>query len=382
MKKLLMLAPMLFLFSSCESQIGTAVGAAFTNLFTGSGFQDSSSDQLYEEMKNAKISPSNSTSSEKTTCLSEDTFILPVKNMSAMNKIKDHLCSCETWGACDKNSCSCEVLCPNNFDILKMNNHKNDDSEENSLSFTNQDIDFHKKYYDYSGFCWGHALITQRFNRLVRFNPKLPKKFAEDDQSSERLREYKDIIAKLDNNEPVDIPGFKNLHEFSSDPEVRDLLEEAAKKNWAENAMSTQGLSIIASGEPQGADYYHKLFDDLEFRLKNNQSPAIVFNARDKSTKVHTVLVNGSGTTPKGERFICIRDNNFSPARSLDCENKLILSKEGTISYSKWKKLPDIGQVKLSYSENSNLLEQISNLHTKCLTEKDCDATKANPLSQ
>lgn len=372
MKKILPLFLIIILFSSCKSQIGTAVGTALGNLFTGNGFKNSSSDTLYEQMKSAKLNSSTSSSTEQAGCFSETPYSVPLKNMSEIGKIKDQLCSCQSWGSCDKNSCSCEALCPNNFDILKMNNHDKDDSSDNSLAFTNGDPQFYKNYKDYTGFCWGHALVTQRFNRLVRFQKNLPKKFVGEDNASSRLREYKYIIEKLNNNEPVDIPGFKNLKDFSSDPEVKDLLQESVKENWAQNAMSTQGLSMITSGEPQGAEYYHKLFDDLEFRLKNNQSPAIVFNDRESPTKSHTVLVNGSGTTPEGQRYICLRDNNFSPERSLNCQNKMILTKDGTVSYSKWR--PDkIGKIKLSYSENSNLLEQISNLHSKCQNEKDCD---------
>lgn len=372
MKKILPLFLIIILFSSCKSQIGTAVGTAFTNLFTGNGFKDSSSDTLYEQMKSAKLNSKIFSSAEQASCLSETPYSVPLKNMSEIGKIKDQLCSCQSWGSCDKNSCSCEALCPNNFDILKMNNHDKDDSSDNSLAFTNGDPQFYKNYKDYTGFCWGHALVTQRFNRLVRFQKNLPKKFESEDNASSRLKEYKDIIEKLNNNEPVDIPGFKNLKDFSSDPEVKDLLQESVKKNWAQNAMSTQGLSMITSGEPQGADYYHQLFDDLEFRLKNNQSPAIVFNDRESPTKSHTVLVNGSGTAPDGQRYICLRDNNFAPERSLNCQNKMILTKDGTVTYSKW--IPNkIGKVKLSYSENSNLVEQISNLHAKCLNEKDCD---------
>jgi len=59
--------------------------------------------------------------------------------------------------------------------------------------------------------------------------------------------------------------------------------------------MSTQGLSIVASGDPQGAKHYNELFDDIEFRLEHHQSPAIVFNKQESSTYAHTVLVTGTG---------------------------------------------------------------------------------------
>lgn len=372
MKKTIPLLFLLFLFSSCESQVGTAIGSAFSNFFTGNGFNSSSSDELYEKMKTDSQSHAADSTSKEGACANptDALTVISGKNTSNMSKVKDSLCSCKTWGTCDPKSCSCEILCPKNFEILNRSGTATDDSVDNSLAFTNGDNDFYKKYSDYQGFCWGHAVVTQRFNRLAKFDSTRPKFGANDDIVRQRQLKY--YISQLNNNEPVDIPGYKNLHDFSSDPEVKELLEESVKKNWAQNAMSTQGLSIISSGEPQGADHYNKLFDDAEFRLSNNQSPAIVFNDRDNPSDAHTVLVNGHGTTPEGQRYLCIRDNNYNPERSYNCQNKMILGSDGTISYGPWSR-KRIGKVELSHSENSNTLEQINNLQTRCRDDKNCD---------
>jgi hypothetical protein len=380
MKKIIPLLIMLLLFSSCESQIGTAIGAAFNNLVTGAGFSNSSSDQLYDQMKQDAIANPLTTTLDGSCVNPENALsVLGKPELKNMSMIKDKLCTCQAWGNCDRLSCTCDSLCPKNFEILNRTENATNDSLENSLSFTNSDPQFYKDDSNYSGYCWGHALVTQRFNRLAKFESRLPKKFASDELSSERLREYKYIIKRINNNEPVDIPGFKNLNEFSSDPEVKGLLRDSVKENWAANAMSTQGLSMIASGEPQGADYYNKLFDDLEFRFDHHQSPAIVFNDKNQATDAHTVLVNGHGTTAEGLRYICIRDNNFVPEKSYDCKNKMILGKEGTISYGPWSPKA-IGKVKLSFTENSNTVEQIKNLRTKCLGDKKCIAETSNSL--
>ncbi len=372
-KRIFPLILMLFLFSSCESQFGTAVGAAFGNLFTGNGFGSSSGDEVYQKMKEETLaSPSSMSPDSK--CGNDPVdlgSILSNKNTKAMSNIKDKICSCQAWGTCDNKSCNCESLCPKNFEIFNRSGTATSDNADDSLSFTNSDDDFYKKYSDYNGFCWGHAIVTQRFNRLAKFYPASPKFSMDDDLV--RRRELVGIIERLDNNEPVDIPGYKNLKEFSNDPEVKELLEENVKKNWAKNAMSSQGLSIISSGEPQGSDYYNKLFDDMQFRLDNHQMPAIVFNDRDNSSDAHTVLVSGSGKNPDGQRYLCIRDNNYTPEKSYDCKNKMLLGSDGTISYNGWAK-KRIGKVELSYTENSNALEQIKNLRDKCRREKNCDA--------
>lgn len=366
MKKNLLLILLAILFSSCESQVGTAVSGMFTNLVTGKIFSSSSGDELYEKMKEQNQSSDSDLQSGVCKPLEG---IIPLSNTNStnINKIKDKICSCKAWGTCDKNSCSCNTLCPANFKIFDRPG--NSDSKENSLSFTNGDSEFYRRDSTYTGYCWGHALVTQRFNRLASFKPEYNKKFQGVDFESERLREYKGIISKLNNNEPVDIPGFKNLQEFSSDPEVKNLLMDSVKDVWQENAMSAQGISMVTGSDSQGAEYYNKLFDDIEYRVNNHQSPAIVFNEVDNATKAHTVLVSGSGKLASGQRYLCIRDNNRPPEESLNCKKKMILRDDGMLLYVGFG---EVGKMKLTHGENANTVEQVTNLKEKCLGDKNC----------
>lgn len=381
----LLLLTLSIMLSSCETQIGTAIGSAFTNLITGNGFGSSSGDDAYEKMKAEELKKGADTKTAAdlyndaagSRCNEGSSLISILNPFSKKNisAIKDKMCTCEAWGTCDGKSCSCDVLCPKNFQILNRSKTAMSDNADDSLSFTNGDSDFYSKYSDYTGFCWGHAVVTQRFNRLAKFLPAVPKTGGDDPII--RQRELKYIIEKLNNNEPVDISGYKNLKDFSSDPEVKELLEDVVKKTWASNAMSTQGLHIVASGEPNPTEDTKKLFDDIEFRLKNNQMPAVVFNDKNNSSDAHTVLVSGSGTTSDGKRYLCIRDNNFNPERSYDCKNKMILAADGTLDYGPWS-TKKIGKIELSYSENSNTMEQIANLQSHCKSEKNCSVFYQN----
>lgn len=381
MKKNLFFLLMLFIFTSCESQIVTALGSAFKNLITGNGFADSSSDLIYNQLKQETQGSDDKKdpSGQELTCHEPQSNLKanPKVDIKTMSNLKDMLCSCRPWGSCDKLSCTCDSLCPKNFEILNRSGNAVNNALENSLCISNGDIEFYKEYSDYSGFCWGHAIVTQRFNRLAKFEPNLPLKFNSEEFDSDRINEYKNIIEKINNNEPVDIPGFKNLYEFSSDPEVKAIFRESLKDNWAANAMSAQGLAMVASGSPQNGDSNNKLFDDLTFRLKHNQSPLIIFNDKNQSTHVHAVLVSGQGTNALGQRYLCINDNNFWPEMNTDCKNKMILAEDGTLKYEKWPRL-EIGQVKLSFNENSNTIEQVNNLQAKCLVDKNCEADQEN----
>lgn len=376
MKQYLSLIIIVFLFAGCESQIGTAIGTAIGNVVTGKAFGDSASDEAFEQYrkKTNKAEASLNTVSSSADCGADPLASLTIELKSSidMSKIKDNLCTCKTWGTCDASSCACGILCPDNFNILNRTGLALNETDENSLAFTNGDSDFYAKDKNYAGYCWGHAVVTQRFNRLAKFDDSSPKLYADENQDSERLAHYKDIIKRLNNNEPVDIPGYKNLKEFSRNPEIKTLLEESVKDNWAANAMTSQGLGIIKDSEPQGADYYNKLFDDIKFRLGNFQSPTIVFNQSGNAMMSHAVLVSGIGVEENGERYLCLRDNNYSASMTENCRQKLRLRSNGTCYYDGW--YSSVGKIVLSQSENGNTVEQMKNLRSSCLGEKKCSS--------
>lgn len=364
MKSLFLLLVVLIFSTACDSQIGTAISTAATNIITGKAFF-SGGDSAYEKLKSQnEINPYNSRL---------DGCQVPDKSSSlipTISKIKDKMCTCQTWGTCDALSCNCKILCPNNFSILNRAGTAKDESEASSLSFTNGDQAFYNKDPNYAGYCWGHAVVTQRFNRLAKFDGESPKLYQGRENDEKRRDYYKSVIKKVNKNEPVDIVGYKNLNDFSSNPEVRELLQESVKDNWAENAMTVQGLKMIATSETQGTDYYNNLFDDIEYRLNNFQQPTIVFNEKGNAVYSHAVLVSSYGKNSKGERYLCLRDNNHVASETMNCRKKMILRQDGSIYYEGWHS--EIGRVVLANSENSNTVEQVKNLRSKCLTDKNC----------
>jgi hypothetical protein len=340
MKSLFLLLIVLILGTACESQIGTAISTAATNIITGKAFF-SGGDSAYEKLKSE-----NETNPFR---IHSDGCQVPDKSSSlipTISKIKDKMCTCQTWGTCDALSCSCKTLCPDNFSILNRAGTAKDESEASSLSFTNGDQAFYNKDPNYAGYCWGHAVVTQRFNRLAKFDSTSSKLFQGRENDEKRRDYYKSVIKKVNNNEPIDIAGYKNLNDFSSNPEVRELLQESVKDNWAENAMTVQGLKMIATSETQGTDFYNSLFDDIEYRLNNFQQPTIVFNEKGNAVYSHAVLVSSYGKNDKGERFLCLRDNNHVASETMNCRKKMILKNDGTIYYEGW--YSQIGRVVLA----------------------------------
>lgn len=374
MKKNLLLVFLFVFLSSCKSQLGTAIGGAIKNIVSGDAFISSSGDEAYQKLKEEYQNKEGASLLDPTCNPLTSVAAILNPETQEISAIKDKLCSCEAWGTCDAKSCGCEVLCPKDFGIFKKVEAGNFDSIDNTLSFTNYRNKFKDTFF-YQGYCWGISLITQRFNRLATFSPNLPKKFLGIQQETNRLNEYKDIISRINNNEPVTIPGFVSLYDFSHDPEVKNLLEDSSKDEWSKNAMTTQGLGMISSAATPPKQEIEAMFDDIEFRLKNNMSPAIGYNLKEKKTDAHVLLVSGFGVTPgTNERFLCLRDNNHEAFESMGCNIKMILNHDGTLirEMSRPSEKEKIGKVALAHTENSNTVEQINNLHTKCSNEKDC----------
>lgn len=381
MKKNILLIVMLLIFSACESQVGTAITSTFSNIVSGKAFRDSSSDEAYKALKESTLSKP-SLESVTPNCIPTDALTaLSLNNQENMTSIKDQLCTCTAWGTCDVKSCSCEKLCPNNFGIFKKVNAEELDSAANTLSFTNGDNKFVDSDPSYSGYCWGFAVLTQRFNRLATFSPATEKKYQSVEEESSRIQEYKRIIAQLNRNEPVTIPGFKSLEEFSTDPEVKNLLEDSVKDIWAANATSTQGLAMVASTKTPSNEEFNELFDDIEFRLKNNLSPSIVYNEPIGFSTAHVLQVSSTGINEAGERFLCLRDNQYRAQNSLNCNIKMIMQKSGKLirqygAYDPAKpddnKPRELGNVALTHTENTDTMEQVHNLRNKCAGEKGC----------
>lgn len=382
MKRNLLLLSLLVFFSACESQMGTVVSSGISNIFTNSKFDINSSNEAYKVMKASSINNAKMDAGPTSGCVSVDDLI-PLKSgdNENMSKIKDKLCTCVAWGTCDAKSCSCDNLCPKDFKIIKKLAAPSD-AVENTLSFTNKINKFAEKDSTYKGYCWGISLLSERFHRLAEYEPTSPKKFQGAGQDSQRIAEYKKIIAQLNNNEPVTIPGFKSLRDFSSDPEVKDLLQDSVKELWAQNALSSQGVGSITSTQTPSKTEFNQLADDIEFRLKHNMSPAIVYNDKNDRMDAHVLLVSATGVLPSGERYLCLNDNAYVQANVQNCNIKMIMQNDGKIirKYGNADVRKDgtkieqmtVGKVSMTHSENTNLMEQVSNLQSKCAGQKGC----------
>lgn len=330
------------------------------------------------------------------------------------NKVRDLACSCYSWGTCTKDVCSCDILCPFGMDIFDRGVLKEDNVSENSLAFTNNGAglgtyghethtpkapalffmtdeeveNFLKKseedknkpkekvkvslrpkdLFGYQGFCWGHANLTQKFNRLAFFQKTSPKKFH--DNPIKRSMYYREVINKIANNEPVEIEGYASLNEFSADPEIQEHLIKKVGDLWKRNAASFQGLkSVFSNKTPMSPQ---ETINDLTTRLQNHQQPQLLINI--EGVGAHVVLVNNIVNTEDGRKIICIRDNNYLPSEG-PCSSGIVV-KDQVAFYNTPGGPRLINTFQVAHNENSEVVEQQKNLSEKCSKEKNCTTRK------
>ena len=241
-------------FVSCDEQTYLAVKNILKNLPKDYDKIQAISTAEYNKLKDKteqKKVALNSSSPSASACKTPLSTIIDPTNTQAILAVKNMICSCAPWGTCEAKSCECSTLCPDDFSIFAGEYSNNIRLPENNLSFNNNSKALYNNKEPSDGYCWGLSLVTQKFGKLAKFLPNSPKPFNTEGEERKRSAHYKEIIKNLINNKPVDISGFKNLAEFSADPEILDVLFKISKDEWAQNAMSMQGLRIVASSRPQ-----------------------------------------------------------------------------------------------------------------------------------
>jgi hypothetical protein len=96
------------------------------------------------------------------------------------NSLQEKVCTCKAWGECPPmETCPCEKLCPMDFSLFDREDNKSLDlSPQNALPFRNSSVakvsgkQVFSKYPMTQGYCWGHANVSSKFNRLASFRLK------------------------------------------------------------------------------------------------------------------------------------------------------------------------------------------------------------------
>lgn len=374
--RLLFLILVFSLFSSCD-QVGIGVKNAVGNFFSAPyrGIRDGIRQKRYESLEE-ETDKNRALSSEGKLCLGVlDGVDESVKGlMGVRDKLVGATCECKQWGTCTVDLCSCAKLCPEDLTIFKRSNvssTKEYSKKENSLAFRN-DYSMPTNYPMTQGYCWGHASVTSKFNRLGFFKPSAssPRKdFNSRDpkKRAEAIKFYQKIIDDIVDNKATDIPGYKNLEELSSDPALETYIGDKVADSWGERAMSFQGMSTAVGSSAMNREKNASFFEQVKRKIDNHQQPQVVFTKKGSVGMTHAVLVSHYKRTPSGQLVLCIRDNNERPISNYNCANTMYIGNDGEIRYRSWGKL---GKVVVAHNENSDAVVQQESLVEKCKGEK------------
>lgn len=298
-----------------------------------------------------------------------------------MAKITDPLvqatCECRAWGSCTKDLCACEKLCPNNFNIFRRAEYQGLSSmsaPEHSLAFRNGGGG--SQHQSTQGYCWGHASVTSKFNRLAFFNPSKAPPYdinsADIEIQNKAIEHYKQAIDQIIENNPTEIAGIENLEELSGHPSLQSYIADHVAKSWADNAMTFQGLKVATSAGPMSEQKNRTLLADIQTRLEANMQPQIVFTKKGDRFKTHTLLIGDSFQNEAGQTILCARDSNTSPESNALCENQIFIDDEGKLIYDSFG-WGELGSASIAHNDAPDSLVQMKALHDHCRSQKDCN---------
>ncbi len=372
-KTLFALFFLVILVVACD-QNGLGVGAAFKNLITlpiqgAQKVANLVSGKTYDAYREKTMKAGSG----------EEPCLDPNEGEGQLTNLSKVACQCKPWANCRKELCSCEKMCPENFNIFKRPNMSLEPTPENTLAFVNSSSAF-KNNKMTQGYCWGHAAITQRFNRLGFFNMmKRPQVLGIGQQIDEAKDPeawksfYSDIIDKIASNEASEIPGFADLGSFSSHPVIQEMIADKVAGTWADNAMSFSGLSASLGTSNMKIEKTKALIKDLKERLSYNQSPQLIMTSKESAFYTHVVLVSGVKEMG-GETRICLNDNNYTAEENKNCQSYLRVQQNGQIVYPKWWSSGGIGTVEVTTNEDTDTVKQVAALVKYCRGKKDCEA--------
>ncbi len=178
----------------------------------------------------------------------------------------------------------------------------------------------------FRGHCRGHAVISQRFNHLAKFEPEksspcsMPENSVEY-ESSEACYDYlKEKIVEMSDSKVVTFEGFKNLKDLSSHPDAKLLLRTEIIK--IPHKYSTLPEKIDGEHDLRKINVFYEIIK----RLQNAQLPYIAVKGPEVGNHG---LIAYAVTELEGKEVICIRDSNFVPeSPSEACQNFVYLENE------------------------------------------------------
>lgn len=254
-----------------------------------------------------------------------------------MESVSNQLCHCNSWQTpladCEVPCCSllcrhevrCEKICPSGLAIFKRNKERSHQVHDFNFAFTNSAFDTYVNRVRHvpvtymngtlrssSAYNLGYISARRKFNELAFFD-----EFSSAPESAGAYRRhfYQEKIDALFEGKPAVIPGFKNLREFSADPEIQGYLKQKIAEEWLEKAIGHNLSELeVDPGVSLNSSQMQELNRDIERKLNSLGSTTLLFGIKSEgeseATTPQAVEVYGK-VQALGETRLCVLDPNL-----------------------------------------------------------------------
>jgi hypothetical protein len=262
------------------------------------------------------------------------------------------------------------------FRIFDFAQNRIQPSREWSLSFQNNSYQFIEQIDVEWGLCAGVTYLQRRMNMLVHYD--FENKWAQSvpDQTVNREMYINYLKSKIDevmNLKMTIVPGFHNLYELSSVPEIKTYLKEKVVELWqTENIDILQGVKqglLATKKENLSPAEMTTLYENLNTRLNLGYSPIVyLLQHSDHPFKpegqwIHTLAITRLSKRYRSGGFTFhVWDINEAGEYA---DSKVIIHKDGH-PYYEGRKLGDVELLQWDDLEIAKSIEnnvEFCNLH-------------------
>lgn len=244
----------------------------------------------------------------------------------------------------------CESLCHNDFRILKGRNNSRD-----YLAFEN---------FGYNGIgrCRGHAIVNQMVFELSNFKQDLKLNCNTQKLTNSCKFLIEQNVQDIMQYKVANFPGFQNLFELSSHPEVQEILKSYIRGTSHRFKASMANIRFNNTENPKVA-----VFEELALRVNENQRPYV--GIKGDAVGHHALLVYQEDFKDN-KRVLCVHDSNiiFRDIED-DCYNYLYLE-EGNVYYKRFEQLATRLYIfSLTNDEDRRVARYIKARYDQCMIE-------------
>lgn len=227
--------------------------------------------------------------------------------------------------------------------IWGANEPKRFPKNENSFPFINASYDMADVIKSEFGFCAGFTVTLRQFNMLSYFDDQdiyktYPPNLVINSQAWFLF--YKNLIDQIMRGEPVIIPHFKNLLEFSSHPQIGKYIKQTIVQAWVETNINVTTAWRLMRGTQRtfSAQKAQALLKYINFTLSLHYNPIVYASGKgatmwSSDQWIHVLQVYA--THVQGDEVdLFVWDINYKGDENVSEPKKLTMNlKTGLVSF-------------------------------------------------